>query len=52
VVSAAAVTAERYVAGGRRAEADAHLTEALALYRSLGATRYLQLAEQLLPATA
>jgi class 3 adenylate cyclase/tetratricopeptide (TPR) repeat protein len=43
---------ERLAREGRRAEAAGHLAEALELYRSLGATRYLQQAERLLPASA
>jgi hypothetical protein len=44
--------AETLVLAGRRAEADAQLAGALSLYRSLGATRYLQRGEQLLADTA
>jgi class 3 adenylate cyclase/tetratricopeptide (TPR) repeat protein len=44
--------AERAVQQGRPAEAAGHLGEALAIYRSLGATRYIQQAERLLPASA
>jgi hypothetical protein len=44
--------AERLVAEGRRAEADAHLSEALRFYRSVGATRYVREAEALLVAAS
>jgi hypothetical protein len=44
--------AERLVAEGRRAEADAHLSEALGFYRSVGATRYVREAEALLVAAS
>jgi class 3 adenylate cyclase/tetratricopeptide (TPR) repeat protein len=44
--------AESLIADGRRAEADAHLSEALAFYSSVGATRYVREAEELLAATA
>jgi tetratricopeptide (TPR) repeat protein len=44
--------AERAVQQGRPAEAAGHLGEALAIYRSLGATRCIQQAERLLPASA
>ena len=44
--------AERLVGEGRRAEADEQLERALAFYRSVGATRYIQEAEALLAATA
>jgi tetratricopeptide (TPR) repeat protein len=44
--------AERLVADGRRAEADAQLQRALAFYRSVGATRYIRESEALLAATA
>ena len=40
--------AEKLVAAGRRAEADEHLGEALAFFRSVGATRYIREAEALL----
>ncbi|MBA2383375.1 MAG: hypothetical protein H0V68_01745 [Actinobacteria bacterium] len=40
------------LAAGRRAEADLQLAEALAFYRSVGATRYVREAEALLAATA
>ena len=44
--------AERLVAESRRVEANGHLDEALAFYRSVGATRFIREAETLLPATA
>jgi class 3 adenylate cyclase/tetratricopeptide (TPR) repeat protein len=44
--------AERFVAEGRRAEADVQLQMALAFWRSVGATRYIREAEALLAATA
>jgi tetratricopeptide (TPR) repeat protein len=44
--------AETLVDSGRQAEADAHLAEALAFYRSVAATRYIRHAEALLAATA
>jgi tetratricopeptide (TPR) repeat protein len=44
--------AQELVASGKRAEADAHLDEALAFYRSVGATREILIAEKLLAATA
>ena len=44
--------AEQLVAQGRRAEADAHLDQALAFFRSAGASRFVQQAERLLAATA
>lgn len=44
--------ADRLVAAGRRAEADAQLAKALAFYRSVGATRYIREGEALLAATA
>jgi class 3 adenylate cyclase/tetratricopeptide (TPR) repeat protein len=44
--------ARRLVEGGRRAEADIHLHQALAFYRSVGATRYIREGEELLAATA
>jgi hypothetical protein len=40
------------VAEGRRAEADAQLEQALAFYRSVGATRYIREAEALLAVSA
>jgi len=43
--------AERLVAAGRRPEAGAHLEQALAFYRSVGATRYVREAEALLDVT-
>jgi hypothetical protein len=44
--------AEQLVAEGRRAEADEQLAQALAFYRSVGATRHVREAEALLAATA
>jgi hypothetical protein len=44
--------AEQLVAEGRRAEADVQLQQALAFYRSVGATRYVQDCEALLAASA
>jgi len=44
--------AEELVAQGRRAEADEQLQQALAFYRSVGATRYVRECEALLPASA
>lgn len=44
--------AEQLVAQGRRAEADAQLDPALAFFRPVGASRYVQQAERLLAATA
>jgi hypothetical protein len=44
--------AEQLLAEGRTAEANAELAAALAFYRSVGATRFIREAEQLLPATA
>jgi tetratricopeptide (TPR) repeat protein len=44
--------AEVLVAEGRRAEADAMLQQALAFYRSVGATRYIREAEALFAASA
>jgi class 3 adenylate cyclase len=43
--------AEALVHAGRRAEADAQLARALSFYRSVGATRYVRRAEQLLAET-
>jgi hypothetical protein len=40
------------VASGRRREADIHLRKATAFFRSVGATRYLAMADDLLAATA
>lgn len=45
-------SAEALVAEGRRAEADVQLAEALAFFRSVGATRIVRRAEALLAATA
>ncbi len=42
--------AEELVAAGRRAEADAQLSQALAFYRGVGATRYVLAGESLLAA--
>ncbi len=44
--------AEELVAQGRRAEADEQMQQALAFYRSVGATRYVRECEALLPASA
>jgi len=44
--------AEQLVAEGRRAEADVQLRSALAFYRGVGATRYVQEGEALLAASA
>jgi hypothetical protein len=44
--------AERLLAKGRRAEADAQLQKALAFYRSVGAARYIREGKALLAATA
>jgi tetratricopeptide (TPR) repeat protein len=44
--------AEQLLAQGRRAEADAQLTKALAFYRSVGASRYIRQCEELLAASA
>jgi class 3 adenylate cyclase/tetratricopeptide (TPR) repeat protein len=44
--------AEALVSAGRRAEADAELRRALAFYRSVGATAYIQEAESLFAASA
>jgi class 3 adenylate cyclase/tetratricopeptide (TPR) repeat protein len=44
--------AETLVSGGRHAEADVQLQQALAFYRSVGATRYIVEAETLLAASA
>ncbi|HEX5245867.1 MAG TPA: adenylate/guanylate cyclase domain-containing protein [Gaiellaceae bacterium] len=44
--------AERLVAEGRHTEADGHIEAALAFYRSVGATRYVERLEALLAATA
>jgi tetratricopeptide (TPR) repeat protein len=44
--------AEKLVAAGRLAEADAQLRHALAFYRSVGAIRYVREGEQLLAASA
>lgn len=45
-------SAKRFVAEGRRAEADVQLQKALAFWRSVGATRYTREGETLLAATA
>jgi tetratricopeptide (TPR) repeat protein len=44
--------ADAFVQAGRRAEADAQLQQALAFYRSVGATAYIQEAEGLFAASA
>ena len=44
--------AERLAAAGRRGEADAQLEQALAFYRSVGATRYVGEGEALLAESA
>jgi tetratricopeptide (TPR) repeat protein len=44
--------AQELVSEGRRAEADRELTQALAFWRSVGATRYIREGEALLTATA
>jgi hypothetical protein len=44
--------AEQLIEGGNRAEADVQLRSALAFYRSVGATRYIQEAEALLRESA
>jgi class 3 adenylate cyclase/tetratricopeptide (TPR) repeat protein len=44
--------AEQLIEAGRRAEADIHLRQALAFYRSVGATRYIREAEALLRESA
>jgi class 3 adenylate cyclase/tetratricopeptide (TPR) repeat protein len=44
--------AERLVAEGRRAEADAHLHRSLEFWRKAGATQYIRQAEKLLSASA
>jgi class 3 adenylate cyclase/tetratricopeptide (TPR) repeat protein len=44
--------AERLLAAGRREEGEAQLERALAFYRSVGATAYLERGEELLAATA
>jgi class 3 adenylate cyclase/tetratricopeptide (TPR) repeat protein len=44
--------AENFVADGRRADADLQLQKALAIYRSVGAKRYVRQAETLLAASA
>jgi class 3 adenylate cyclase/tetratricopeptide (TPR) repeat protein len=46
------LVAERLLAEGRGPEANGHLDEALAFYRSVGATHFIREAEKLLPATA
>jgi tetratricopeptide (TPR) repeat protein len=46
------LAAERFIADGRRADADLQLQKALAIYRSVGATRYVRQAETLLAAPA
>ena len=44
--------AERLASEGRGAEAQPQLEQALAFYRSVGATRYVRRGEELLPASA
>jgi hypothetical protein len=44
--------AERLVADGQPANASVHVDEALAVYRSVGATRYIRQTERLLAASA
>ncbi len=44
--------AEQHAAAGRRVEANAELERALAVYRSIGATRYIRQGEALLAASA
>jgi tetratricopeptide (TPR) repeat protein len=44
--------AEQLIEGGRRAEGEAELQRALAFYRKVGATRYVQQGEALLAASA
>jgi hypothetical protein len=44
--------AEQLASEGRHAEAQTHLTRALAFYRSVGATAYVHRGEALLPASA
>ena len=44
--------ARRFAAEGRRADADEQLERALAFYRSVGATRYIRQAEELLGETS
>jgi hypothetical protein len=44
--------AEALIAAGRRAEGEAELERALAFYRSVDATAYLERAETLLTASA
>jgi gentisate 1,2-dioxygenase len=46
------LAAEQLVEQGRRAEADAHLQQALAFFRGAGATQIVQQAEQLLAAAS
>ena len=46
------LAAERFVADGRRPDADLQLQKALAIYRSVGATRYVRHAETLFAASA
>jgi class 3 adenylate cyclase/tetratricopeptide (TPR) repeat protein len=52
VAAAQLYAARKLVESGRRAEADAYLRPALALYRSLGATHRVRQGEALLAATA
>ena len=44
--------AEELIEAGRRAEGEAELQKALAFYRKVGATRYIQQGEALLAASA
>ena len=44
--------AEQLESQGRHAEAQTHLTRALAFYRSVGATAYVRRGEALLPTSA
>ena len=46
------LAAERFVADGRRADADLQLQKALAFYRVVRATRHVRQAETLLAASA
>ena len=46
------LAADQLLSEGRRREADAQLAEALAFWRSVGATRYIREAEALLAASA
>jgi hypothetical protein len=46
------IAAEELAAQGRRAESERHLAEALAFYRSVGATRWIRRGEVLLAKSA